>query len=372
MGTIRDNVGDSPYNTASQNLVKTVYDGSIKRLGSLSQNTDLNTLTGNGFYSINNSTMPTLINKPTDVISGTGSVITLVGLFGSGTSITTQYFLLYNGANHALYVRALTNGSVLNNFDWQLVSAKIMQTTGNYENRTMSQKAITDAINDRTVSNAFLTLRDKSVVVFGDSRTWYDGHEYGETTKSEWRGQTCVGYQQTAQPIVQSDTWVNEGVSGNTTVQICDRIKAYDFANTDVLIIAGGVNDFVKSSQVTIGSIAPIGSTFDTTTAYGDLQSAIEQVLAARPSMQVYVIVPAIAWVGGNEFPYATAKVRKDVAELYHLPYLDLYSLGGINEVNRGYFYCDDPALTNDWYLHFNDYGNAWMGAIIGKWLNSV
>ena len=36
----------------------------------------------------------------------------------------------------------------------------------------------------------------KTIAFFGDSRTWYDGQNYISTTKSEWRGKKCRGYQQ--------------------------------------------------------------------------------------------------------------------------------------------------------------------------------
>lgn len=138
------------------------------------------------------------------------------------------------------------------------------------------------------------------------------------------------------------------------------------------MLLEGGVNDFVKEDQVTIGSIVPIGSTFDTSTVYGAWQSAIEYIMTNYPSVKIYVDIPAIAWLGINDdvFPYATAKIKGEIAELYNIPYKDLYKTSGITIANRDYFYCDDTSLTNNWHLHFNDEGNAWLGAELAMFIN--
>jgi len=136
------------------------------------------------------------------------------------------------------------------------------------------------------------------------------------------------------------------------------------------VFLEGGVNDYVKQSQVTIGSIQPIGSTFDTSTVYGAWQSAVEYILTNYPSTIIYMDVPAIAWTANGVFPYDIAKIKGEVAELYNIPCLDLYKDGGINEVNRDYWYVDDVSQTN-WRLHFNDYGNALLGSKMAGFINS-
>jgi lysophospholipase L1-like esterase len=160
----------------------------------------------------------------------------------------------------------------------------------------------------------------------------------------------------------------NQGASGYTSAQICELIRAFDFTDYDAVFLEGGVNDFVKSSQVTIGEIAPIGSVFDTSTVYGAWQSAIEYILTNYPSVLIYMDIPAIAWTSAGIFPYNIAKIKGEIAELYNLPCLDLYKKSGINEVNRDYWYCDNVTSTN-WRLHFNDYGNALVGAKIAEFM---
>lgn len=219
-------------------------------------------------------------------------------------------------------------------------------------------------------TNKSYRWKGKKIVTFGDSRTWYDGHLYTENTKSEWTGKVCVGYQQQMRNILMTEEVSNQGASGYTSAQICELIRAFDFTDYDAVFLEGGVNDFVKSSQVTIGEIQPIGSTFDTTTVYGAWQSAIEYILTNYPSVLIYIDIPAIAWTSAGVFPYNTAKIKGEIAELYNLPCLDLYKESGINEVNRDYWYCDDVQATN-WRLHFNDYGNELIGAKIAEFINT-
>ena len=220
----------------------------------------------------------------------------------------------------------------------------------------------------RDAKNATRWL-NKKIVVFGDSRTWYDKHSYTENTKSEWAGKVCAGYQEQMRKLMMAQV-DSQGASGETSAEICTRIRAFDFTGYDAVFLEGGVNDFVKSSQVTVGELAPIGSTFDTTTIYGAWQSAIEYILVNYPSVLIYMDIPPIAWIhqADDVFPYDVAKIKGEVAALYNIPCLDLYKTAGINIINRDYWYCDDVDQTN-WRLHFNDYGNVLIGQKVAGFL---
>ena len=208
---------------------------------------------------------------------------------------------------------------------------------------------------------------NKTIVFFGDSRTWYDGKAYTERTKPEWEGRTCVGYQEQVRQICNCLT-VNQGVSGQTSTQICNRIRAYDFSNADAVFLEGGVNDFIVSS--TMGSIQPIGSTFNTNTVYGAWQSAIEYIMTNYPQVKIFIDTPAPAWEGTDYLPANLANAKKEIAALYGIPCLDLYALSGITTLNRDYFYCDDVDDTT-WRLHFNDYGNVLIGQMVAGFIDT-
>lgn len=212
--------------------------------------------------------------------------------------------------------------------------------------------------------------KGKTIVFFGDSRTWYDGNAYVNTAKDAWVGKTCKGYQRTVADLLWC-TVVNQGVSGDTSAEIAARIKNYDFSNVDAVFLEGGVNDFISSSSVTIGTIQPIGASFDDSTVYGAWQSAIEYILGNYPQVKIFMDIPAIAWQSGQAFPYTTAKIKGEIAELYGIPCLDLYKEAGINVLNREYYYVDDTTKTASWYLHFNDYGNELIGSIVAGFINT-
>lgn len=211
---------------------------------------------------------------------------------------------------------------------------------------------------------------NKKIVCFGDSRTWYDGQNYNNNTKDEWKGHACVGYQKTIEKLLGCQT-INQGVSGENSISICTRIRAYDFSGADAVLLEGGVNDWIVSPNADIGTIAPIGSTFDTTTVYGAWQSAVEYVMTNYPDVSIYIDTPCIAWATSSDvvFPYSIAEVKKNVAELYNLPCKDMYKEAGITVINRDYFYVDNVSTTY-WRLHFNDYGNAWIGARLAEFIN--
>lgn len=211
---------------------------------------------------------------------------------------------------------------------------------------------------------------NKKISFFGDSRTWYDGKAYENTAKSEWVGKTCKGYQQQTAELLGA-TVTNQGASGDTSIDIGNRIRVFDFSSYDAVFLEGGVNDFIKSSQVTIGEISTIGATFNTNTVYGAWQSSLEYILSNYPAVKIFMDIPAIAWQSDQVFPYSTAKIKGEIAELYGIPCLDLYKEAGLNEINWDYYYVDDVDKTANWHLHFNDYGNVLVGEIVAKFIDT-
>lgn len=219
-----------------------------------------------------------------------------------------------------------------------------------------------------TISNIIESkYANKTFIVFGDSRVWYDEKTYTNTCKDEWKGNKCIGFQSYLRNYLNIIT-VNEGISAETSIQICNRIRNYDFSNCDCILLCGGVND----TNDTIGNLENIGSSFNTNTVYGAWQSAIEYILSNYPNKKIFIVIPAIAWRTENDtvFPYERAEVKKNIAELYNLPYCDLYKTLGINIINRDYYYADNVALTN-WHLHFNDYGNELIGCVLSSFINN-
>lgn len=322
----------SPF-MSNQFAFRAIYTG-------LTQQTaiDANNLVASGWYGVQSNSKTYVSNLP----ANTRLSVSLVSISKSysGALVTMQYCIDQDGSTWFRLLNTSTHAVIV---DWVQSVDNRIKVKGRWSGKT--------------------------IVFFGDSRTWYDGKTYGERTKSQWAGNTCVGYQQQAVQLL-GITATNKGASGETSAEICERIRGYNFSGADAVFLEGGVNDFVKASQVTIGTIAPIGSTFDTTTVYGAWQSAVEYIMTNYPQVKIFMDVPAIGWVGSDVFPYATAKVKKDVAELYNIPCLDLYKEAGISTVNRDYWFADDVSETT-WRLHFNDYGNALVGQIVAKFIDT-
>jgi lysophospholipase L1-like esterase len=209
--------------------------------------------------------------------------------------------------------------------------------------------------------------RDKLIYTFGDSRTWYDLQTYVAATTSA--GSTCIGYQTWMRRFLSAAV-NNYGVSGYTTPQILSTVRNTSLANADIITLAGGINDFLHS--VSVGSIGSIGGTFDETTTYGATQAMIEYVLNNKPDAKLMLINPFTGWINNDADQYSNtyADVKRNLAELYGLPLLDLTKCAGFNALNRSTYYCDDMSKVS-YRLHLNDAGNKVIGQEISAFVSN-
>lgn len=209
--------------------------------------------------------------------------------------------------------------------------------------------------------------KNKIIHTFGDSRTWYDLNNYVEATTTP--GELCIGYQSWMRRYLTTAVY-NHGVSGYTTPQINNVVHNTNISDADVITLAGGINDFLQSTK--IGTIQSIGGTFNTDTVYGALQSMIEYILGTKPDVKLMLINPFTGWLKNDtvEFPETYAKIKRDVAELYKLPLLDLTKVCGFNSLNRDAFYCDDMTKVS-YRLHLNNKGNEIIGQMISSFVSN-
>ena len=215
-------------------------------------------------------------------------------------------------------------------------------------------------------ANANCPLQGKNIYIFGDSRTWYNGQLYGDGTKTEFKGQTCVGYQQEIINRTKANI-TSFGYNGKNSIYICERIKEQSFVGVDMVILDGGVNDYIVGAN--LGELKDIGSVYDANTVYGAWQSAIEHIMTSNPKCKIIINTPFVCWNASGKLPSNIALTKKEIANLYSLDCLDLYNLSNINEFNRDNFYVDDYSLANQWRLHLNDFGNKWIGGIIANFI---
>ncbi len=119
---------------------------------------------------------------------------------------------------------------------------------------------------------------------------------------------------------------------------IVERVLAGDMAEADIWTVFGGVNDWYYGSP--LGSLAAKGSEFDNTTIYGALQSVCEYVLAQENSPRLVLISPSYAnrsrASAAENFPtYEEIRTAfKEVAELYGVEHLDMWTKAGIDADN--------------------------------------
>ena len=219
--------------------------------------------------------------------------------------------------------------------------------------------------NTETVGNKW---KDKRIVTFGDSVTWYDGNQYGTNTKES--GTTVKGYQSYMREELGA-TVINQGVSGNTMQQISARIKAYDFTAVDACTIMGGTNNYRDQEEGALGSVLPLGSTFDENTFTGSLQSSVEYILTSKPDIKLFLLAPIKGWyaneAGRTPMTTEISDTVFEVAELYGLPVCDLYRNSGINELTESAYIVDSSSVS--FRFHPSSEGYKRMSEVINPFL---
>lgn len=193
----------------------------------------------------------------------------------------------------------------------------------------------------------------KNIVCYGDSLTWYNGQDF---TWGPHEGERCIGFESYVLNYLNCRDVMNRGVSGETTPQICTRIRnATDYADYDVITIMGGDND--DRLQVNVGTLQPVGGTFDTSTVYGALQSAIEYVYNnVSKTIRIILMTEPMGWTYRNGTMKRVSELYpnayRNVAKQYGLPLIDLWNESGINELNRTTYYADPAPEDNNLYMY--------------------
>lgn len=211
----------------------------------------------------------------------------------------------------------------------------------------------------------------KKIVTFGDSITWYDGHEFvGSHIET---GNIAKGYQYYMRSKLKC-TVINEGMDGKTMPEIwADKIKSYDFSDVDAVTITSGANDYKNLTE--LGMIDGIGSKHDESTFYGALQSSIEKIKFDNTRTKIYLLTPIKGWFneeGTESVPNPEAKglmgtdyvnAIKEIGKLYKTPVCDWYSETGFNEKNRAKYYGETDK--SPYYLHPTNAGFKRMADIL-------
>jgi len=120
-------------------------------------------------------------------------------------------------------------------------------------------------------------------------------------------------------------------------------------ATTELCTIMGGTND--QGGGYTRGTLAPIGSIFDTETFIGAYQTLIEGLLVKNPKMRIILMTPPRAWTDttGTTLRSGLKDYGDDVkaiGQFYNIPVIDMYHNMGYNEINQKTYLTDGLHWT--------------------------
>ncbi|MBQ8683410.1 MAG: SGNH/GDSL hydrolase family protein [Clostridia bacterium] len=219
-----------------------------------------------------------------------------------------------------------------------------------------------------------MELKGKRIAFLGDSITQGVGAScpenvywqvFGRNTGAIVSGNGIGGTRYAKQPGVTEFTW------GEKYFEL--RVDELD-PDADVIVVLGGVNDFVHGN-------APLGkmSDRDPTTFYGAVHSLCLKLLERYPTSEIVLMTPLHC---GNEEVYTNyhethirmvaslggyAQAIREVAEYYGLPVLDLFRTSGLNP---------EVPIIREMYmpdgLHPNDAGYARMAKRLEGFLRTL
>lgn len=194
----------------------------------------------------------------------------------------------------------------------------------------------------------------KTIATYGDSVTWYDGEHYFDSTTTP--NEEVVGYQSYFKRDLEVEV-INKGVSGDTTAQIFKRLKEDDLNQYDMLTIFSGINDFRDHSNLKFGEIKEIGAEFDETTFLGSYQGMLEHIQLNFPCLVTLMIIPFKVWTVENGLmPVKYRDKLVELANLYSIPYCDLYYQSGFTELTFDTFISDTDEVPYKFHPSFEGY----------------
>ena len=204
----------------------------------------------------------------------------------------------------------------------------------------------------------------KRVVFFGDSIMAQDKkpYEYAAEYNKELLGKICRGWPTILEEKFNIET-ENFAVGGHQIKDQRDIILTKDFSNTDLIVIAVGVNDF--SAGTPIGVIPDSQETSHDETFIGRYCTALDYIFTHNPLVKVVLITPLHrctlnrtspgpvntidTLVNGNTLKdYADAITQ--IGRFYACPVIDMYSNSGINRFNLELLTFEGVHPTNDGY----------------------
>lgn len=159
-----------------------------------------------------------------------------------------------------------------------------------------------------------------------------------------------------AQAIAEDDWAAQDTAAAGSVVPSyfaahLELLKSIDFSEVDIITIAYGTNDFAGGK--TLDDTTSETPTLEPTFFAGALRLSIETLLTAYPNLRIFICGQVYRFWDNDDSDTHTVSEQKltdfiaktkEVANNYHLPYIDNYYELGINKFNRSQFF---PSTDN-------------------------
>lgn len=196
------------------------------------------------------------------------------------------------------------------------------------------------------------TVNAGSMTGLGDSITWGDNGLGTGSNSVSWLAQLPFGKVN------------NNGVKGSRIAVTAGKTDSFveryaAIPTAPVISIEGGTNDY--QNNVPLGDI----NSTDNTTFYGALKTVFKGVRENNPDSKIFVMTPMKRTYGYGIGPNGIGlklldyvNAIKEVADLYSIPVLDLYSMSGISPFITAHvpkYFADGLHPTNEGYIWLAD-----------------
>lgn len=286
----------------------------------------------------------------------------------NGNNGTTAYEIPINAVSALFWLSGIkTSGATFENFSLQYDNYGIAKYEPYIEPKTVLKKD--------NLAYGVHPLNGKTIVNFGDSifgnrrppndisteiakLTGATVHNcgFGGCRMSQYTGNWDAFSMYRLADAISNNDWTLQDTAVSETgwgmpsyfTEALNLLKSIDFSKVDIITIAYGTNDF--ASGVLLDSAA---NDKDTTRFAGALRYSIETLLNTYPQLKIFVCTPIYRfWLDdggeflndsdtkiydGQKLTDFVAKV-KEVAEEYHIPYIDNYNIG-MNKYNRSLYF---------------------------------
>lgn len=169
-----------------------------------------------------------------------------------------------------------------------------------------------------------------------------------------------------------SAEWLYENDDGRDISPIINRLKNNPISSADVVTLFSGTNDWAG------GTAKGVVNDGNSSTLLGAISLIIEMLLAAKPTLKIFVFTPVVRWLdysgmstsdpsNFSDVKTSSSRTLKELAgwiaegvQLLHIPVCDFYNALGWNQYNFGAYFLDTDGTHP--YKGFNSIAKRMCG----------